>query len=278
MDEQKKQKNSKIFNIVINVIVGIILVMALLVTINNITSKKQGYTSMFGTAYMVVQSQSMDGPIPDEYKNIEGIQAGFKKDDLVKVKVLKDADKSKLKEGDIISFRIEVSDSRGGTTVIINSHRIVEVDVTSSGAVRYRTQGDNRGTNPDVDPYWVNSSDISGNGLYCVIGIVSGNAGVIGHVLNFFNTSTGFLVCIVIPSFLVVLFFAYDLIKEILRLRKVGAVEEKAKYEEELLAKLRAQGVQIPADVNGAAPAPEGQAAEQTPAGNDTPTGGEENK
>lgn len=256
MDEKKKQKTNKIVNIVVNVIVGIILVLALIVTINNISSKKQGYTSMFGTAYMVVQSSSMDGPIPQEYANLEGVQEGFKKDDLISVKVLNDDAKSKLKEGDIISFRMEVSDSRGGVTVIINSHRIVQVDETSSG-VRYRTQGDNRATNYDVDPYWINADDIAGNGLYCVIGIVKGNAGAIGHVLNFFNSSTGFLVCIVIPSFLVVIFFAVSLIREILRLKKVGAVEERAKYEEELIAKLRAQGIQIPNEVNDSTPSVE---------------------
>ena len=259
MDEQKKQKTNKIVNIVVNVLVGVILVLALIVTINTIASKKQGYTSMFGTAYMVVQSESMHGDIPAEYANLEGVQAGFQTGDLISVKVLKDKDKSNLKEGDIISFRMEVANQGGGTTVIVNSHRIVQVDQTSTG-VRYRTQGDNRVRNPDVDPYWVNADDIAGNGLYCVIGIVKGNAGALGHVLNFFNSSTGFLVCIVIPSFLVVIFFAVSLTREILRLKKVGAAEDKAKYEEELLAKLRAQGVQIPAEMNAA----ETPAAEQT--------------
>ena len=270
MDEQKKQKTKKILNIVLNVIVGVILVLALIITINSVTSKKKGYTSMFGTAYMVVQSESMHGDIPAEYANIKGVQAGFQKGDLIRVKVLKDKDKSSLKEGDIISFRMEVSDNKGGVATIINSHRIVQVDETSAGRIRYRTQGDNRSTNPDVDPYWVNADDIAGNGLLCVIGVVKGNAGAIGHALNFFNTSTGFLVCIVIPSFLVVFYFAFVLIREVLVLKKASAVEDKAKFEEELLAKLRAQGVQIPADME--------KAPTEENAANGDASEGEENK
>ncbi|MCH5163805.1 MAG: hypothetical protein J1F36_02180 [Clostridiales bacterium] len=246
MDEQKKQKTNKIVNIVVNVVVGVILVVALLVTINNITSKKQGYTSMFGTAYMVVQSESMSGGVmPEEFVGTDKL-LGFEKGDLIKVKVLKSAEaRRNLEEGDIISFMVEET-VNGERVQFINSHRIVEIG-NIDGVVSYKTKGDH---NTGRDSYWV-TADESASGLYCVIGVVTGNAGAIGKILNFFNSSNGFLACIVIPSFLIVIYCAFNLVREILKVKKANASVNKAKYEEELIAKLRAQGVQIPADMGG---------------------------
>lgn len=267
MDEQKKQKLNKILNVVVNVVVGVILVVALILTINNISSKKKGYTSLFGTAYMVVQSESMDPngtnakANPIDYEGL-GLQPGFAKGDLLSVKILdSDEEKSNLKEGDIISFFM-IQQQNGSDVRIINSHRIVKVLRNTEGQVVYQTKGDN---NPGDDPYTIYALN-QGSGNWCVIGVVDGNAGAIGHALNFFNSSTGFLVCIVIPSFLVVIFFAFNLVREILRIKKAGAVDERAKFEEELLAKLRAQGVQIPADM---APAKEPESEEPRSEGED---------
>ena len=243
MDEQKKQKTKKILNIVLDVVVGVILVFALLLTIGNVSSKKKGYTSIFGSAFLVVQTESMNAPMPEEFVGT-GKPEGFAPGDMLRIKILKDEAKSKLELGDIMSFRMEAMNENGDRIEIINSHRIVEIG-DDNGKVMYKTKGDN---NELRDSYWIYADETT-NGLYCVIGVVKSNMGGIGKVFNFFNSSTGFLVCIVIPSFLVVFYFAFILIREVLVLKKAGAAEDKAKYEEELLAKLRAQGVQIPADM-----------------------------
>lgn len=271
MDEQKKQKTLKILNIVVNVVVAIILVLALIVTINNVSTKKKGYTSIFGTAYMVVQSSSMDpdglyaSEHPIDYE-AKGWQAGFAKGDLLRVKILKtDEEKKSLQEGDIISFLMDVTNDNGDTVRIVNSHRITERHPLENGDVEYRTCGDNN--NPDEQWEIIKALETT-RGTECVIGVVKGNLGGIGKALDFFNTSTGFLVCVVIPSFLIVAWFAFDLIREIVRVKKVGAADAKAKYEEELIAKLRAQGVEIPANLDTSAPAEN----------NETPTDGESKK
>lgn len=270
MDEQKKQKTLKILNIVVNVVVAIILVLALIVTINNVSTKKKGYTSIFGTAYMVVQSSSMDpdGQYAKEYAvdyKAQGLQAGFAKGDLLRVKILKtDEEKKSLQEGDIISFLMDVTNDDGDTIRIVNSHRIIERHPLENGDVEYRTRGDNN----SLEQTEVIQALETAKGTMCVIGVVKGNLGGIGKALDFFNTSTGFLVCVVIPSFLIVAWFAFDLIREIVRVKKVGAADAKAKYEEELIAKLRAQGVEIPANLDTSAPAEN----------NETPTDGESKK
>ena len=262
MNEEKKQKTYKVVNIVVNVLVVIILVLALAVTVNNVASSKKGYTSMFGNAFLVCQTDSMVGEKPAEYADKPD---GFKPGDLLRVKILSDEEKKNLEPGDIISFYALKNRER-----IINSHRIIAVEVQADGNVRYTTKGDN----PEVgtDPYvFATGTDE----YYTVIGRVEDNLGGIGNVFNFFRSSTGFLVCIVIPSFLVVVYFAVVLINEILKGRKVKAsADEKAKMKEELLAELRAQGVitdapAVSQESEGGAPpepAPADEKAEEVPA------------
>lgn len=270
MDEQKKKKRDKIINIVVNVVVVVILVVALLVTINNITSKKQGYTSMFGTAYMVVQTESMNAPKPAEYPDALD---GFAPGDLLSVKILSDKEKYSLKEGDIISFFVRAYEGNEEVR-IINSHRIVKVTpkYDENGNivdVAFETKGDN---NEYKDNYVITANK-GASEYYYVIGKVKGNAGPIGHVLNFFNTSNGFLAFIVIPSFLIVIYCAFNLIREILKVKKAGAAADKAKYEEELIARLRAQGIQIPSEMESTAPneqTPTQAAASETAESKDT--------
>lgn len=241
MEEKTKQKTKKILNIVVNVLVVLILVIALLVTINNIASSKKGYTSIFGSTFLVVQTNSMDAPKPEKYADKRD---GFAVGDLISVKILSEQEKMNLEEGDIISFFCDLNNDG---QLEIESHRIVKVQrfYDEDGNVTraaYNTKGDNT-TDEDPNDPWVIASDQAANSEYYLIGTVTGNLGGIGNVFSFFQSSTGFLVCIVIPSFLVVIYFAFNLAREILKTRKAGAAESEAKKEEEIIARLRAQGL-----------------------------------
>lgn len=57
-------RNKKVINIVVNVIVAIILVFVFILTLNIILSGDKGYTSIFSTAYVSVESNSMKGDKP----------------------------------------------------------------------------------------------------------------------------------------------------------------------------------------------------------------------
>lgn len=251
MEEAKKQKQAKIINIVVNVIVAIILVLALVVTINNLASSKKGYTSLFGNAFMVCQTDSMVGDKDEKYADKPD---GFAPGDLLRVKILDDDEKKNLEEGDIISFYALKDRER-----IINSHRIVGVLQEDDGNVRYTTKGDN--PKATTDPYVYAVGD---DQYYVVIGVVESNLGGIGKVFNFFQSSTGFLVCVVVPSFLVVLYFAFNLFREIMKTKKVSTADEKEQMKAEIMAELRAQGAltEPPAesDKNGGEPPTDGPA------------------
>ena len=84
----------------------------------------------------------------------------------------------------------------------INSHRIIEVTGTAESP-SYRTQGDNAKTNPVADNYSTSYTS--------VLAVWTGNRiGGLGAFIGWLRTSTGFLVCIVLP---LVLLFGWELFK-----------------------------------------------------------------
>ena len=220
-----KQKTKKALNITVNVIVSIIVVLVLILTINIIVSGKKGYTSVFGYAHVAVRSDSMDGDKPDS----------FQKGDLLKVKILSDKEKQELKVGDIITFYYPVSKSVPGAQYvtidgkphIINSHRIEKVE-----GDRIFTRGDKEGAPLDL-----------GNRQYSdIIGKVVSHTDGIGNVTLWFQSQTGFFVCVVLPSLLIVVYCIYNLVKAVLERNKETAAD-KEELLKQLLAQLRAEGM-----------------------------------
>ena len=123
-------RNKKVINIVVNVIVAIILVFVFILTLNIILSGDKGYTSIFGTAYVSVESNSMKGDKADN----------FQKGDLLKIKILDEEEKKNLQPGDVITFW---DNTIVDNQLVLNSHRIIKVEKQSDGSVRYETKGDN---------------------------------------------------------------------------------------------------------------------------------------
>ncbi len=243
MEEAKKQKTKKIVNIVVNVLVFVILAVALVITIFSISSSGKGYTEMFGKAYVAVQSGSMDAEKPAQYADKVD---GFKKNDIVIIKVLTDEEKQLLEEGDVITFYTVINQQR-----VLNSHRIVGIASNDVGApLFYTTKGD---ANP--------TEDVSKVFLNDVVGKVEGKIGGLG----WFTSSTGFLVCIVVPSFLVVIYFAFNLIREIMKQRATAQISSKEQMKEEILAQLRAEGKLADDNPPEGSPA-ETESAEEKPA------------
>ena len=195
-------RNKKVINIVVNVIVAIILVFVFILTLNIILSGDKGYTSIFGTAYVSVESNSMKGDKADN----------FQKGDLLKIKILDEEEKKNLQPGDVITF---CDNSIVYFHLVLNSHRIIKVEKQSDGSVRYETKGDN---NLDADKMLI--PDVT------IVGIYEGKIGGLGNVVSWFHSSTGFFVCIVLPAFLIVAYFAFNLVM-VLRERNKSATKRK---------------------------------------------------
>ncbi len=207
----QKAKLVKIIKGVANILVWVFVAFSVLVTVSVFASlnDSDGVPALGGYCSINILTDSMNPT--------------FKKGDMIIGKKLSDADVKKIKVGDVISYHVDLNDDGN---MEINTHRIVEVTTDNEGyVVSVITKGDNKETNLIVDPDPVFCGDI--------ICIWTGTrlAGI-GNVIQFLQTSTGFLVIIVLP---LIAFFIFELIKFILtinEIRKSGKKEITAADEE----------------------------------------------
>ena len=211
-----KPKTKKILKLLLNIAVYALFALILLLTVFIVASGGKGYTSVFGSAFVAVESDSMDGDREDS----------FQKGALLKLQILSETEKAELKQGEIISFY----DNIGGKRVI-NSHRIIEVWGEGSATV-FITQGDN-----------APAPDLTSRTLDDIIGKVTAHTNGLGNVFLFLRSGTGFAVCIVLPCMLLIGYCVYDLVRAVREQKK----ESKEQLKEELLKELRAEG-KIPSE------------------------------
>lgn len=193
-----KKALKRIINILVDVVVVLILMVSILVVTLSLTSKSSGVPNIFGIAPLSVQSDSMEGT--------------FSKGDLIFSSVTNDSSYN-YQKGDIVSFPIEIN----GETVL-NTHRIVEV-VEDVNITYYRTQGDNKKTNPEPDEELQTSSSI-------VAKYTDFKISGMGNVLSFIRTQLGFFLCVLLPM---IIFFIYEAVRVVINIvayNKEKALEE----------------------------------------------------
>lgn len=233
----------RIVNVFVDILVVLILMVSIIVVMLSLTSKSSGVPNIFGIAPLSVQTESMKGTVdPGDliFCTLTEIDDEFQKDD-------------------IVTFPIELNGEK-----VLNTHRIVEV-VKDQNITYYKTQGDNKETNPEPDKDLQTSSTI-------VAKYTGTKIPGLGNVLSFIRTQLGFFLCILLPM---IIFFIYEGIRVIINLlayNKEKAFEEaqsavnnselteeqKQKAIEEYLASLGQQSgnaenepdVQTPADGN----------------------------
>ncbi|MCI2112199.1 MAG: signal peptidase I [Ruminococcus sp.] len=238
-----KKVLKRIVNIVVDILVVLILMVSILVVMLSLTTESSGVPNILGIAPLSVQTQSMEDTInPGDLIlcTLTEIDDEFQKDD-------------------IVTFPIEINGES-----VLNTHRIVEV-VEDNNITYYRTQGDNKETNPEPDTDLQTSSTI-------VAKYTGTKIPGLGNVLSFIRTQLGFFLCILLPM---IIFFMYEAVRVVMNLiaySKEKAFEEaqsavnnselteeqKKQAIEEYLASLGQQGdtaknepeVQTPADGN----------------------------
>ena len=195
---EKKAKTKKIVNTIVNVVLVIALVMAALCTyISFVSASGNGVPSIFGLEFFSIQTDSM-------YPTL-------KPGDLAIDVVIKDH--SALRPGDIITYWTIINGER-----VLNTHKIVNI-YDGGEYLIFETKGDK---SDSVDPMTVHQSE--------VVGKYIGNIPGVGKALDYLQTSTGFLVVIVIPVFL---FFLYHLVQFFRVLFEYQNVKNRLRYEEE---------------------------------------------
>lgn len=202
--EKKSQKKAmKVLNTVINVVLIIAIVLAALCTyVSFVSSSGSGAPNIFGFQFLSIQTDSM--------------YPTFNPGDLIIDKDIytDDAAKEQLKRGDVITYWTNINGER-----VLNTHRIA--NVYDGGGYRiFETIGDK---NTVVDTLTVHESEVVG--VYLNVTIPG-----VGKALDYLQTSTGFLLVVVIPVFI---FFIYHLVQFFRVLFEYQNIKNRIKYEQE---------------------------------------------
>ena len=223
MAKEKKveSKTSKIVNLVIMIIEIMVIIAGITFSIIMITGNKSTTDELgTGTNITAVLSDSMDGPITD--KKIKSFKIG----DLLIVKNIRSnaEAQAELQIGDVITYTGVGPDGSYG----LISHRIIQIETQKLGDEEitfFWTLGDKQYTgNEEIDMY--NSKRIIGADIQ---GVVTGQVSKIGYAIIWFQNSTNFLVSVVVPLALLLIYNLYVLIKMVVdyKIKKVNAESQK---------------------------------------------------
>ncbi|MBR5559106.1 MAG: signal peptidase I [Oscillospiraceae bacterium] len=193
----QESRGKKIANTVINVILVISIILAAVCTyVSFVSTSGNGVPSVLGARVFSIQTESM-------YPTLEP-------GDLILDKGIKDT--ADLEVGDIITYWTVINGER-----VLNTHRIVEI-YDGGGHLIFETQGDN---NTVSDPLTVHESEVVGQ-------YTGKKIDGLGKVFDYLQTSTGFLIVVVIP---VAIFFLYHLVQFFRVLFEYNNVKNKLLYE-----------------------------------------------
>lgn len=197
--EVQPKKGKRVANTIINIVLVIAIILAAICTYTSyVSTSGNGVPSIFGLRIMSIQTESM--------------YPTMKPGDLIFDTAVKDT--SELQIGDVITYWTVIDGER-----VLNTHRITEI-YDGGGYLIFQTKGDN---NTIEDSLTVHESEIVGqyNGMK-----IAG----LGKLFDYLQTSTGFLIVVVIP---VAIFFLYHLIQFFRVLFEYQSVKNKLIYEKE---------------------------------------------
>ena len=207
----------KAMNIALKVVTGLLIaftVFMMLFTVITVTTVDKNDRAIFGTRFYIVQTDSMSLS-----ENNKDMDVHFNAGDIILIKDV--ADKTALEPGDIIAF-ISMNNESLGETI---THMIREVEYKNGKVVGYVTFGTNTGANDAelVEPAYV-------------IGKYSGKLPGVGNFFAFVKSVPGYIVCILIPFLLLILYNGVDVIRLF------------RKYKKEQMDAMQAEKDQIEAD------------------------------
>ena len=211
--EKEEKKSKKVLNTVINVILIVAIVVAVIATyVSFVSTSGNGVPNIFGLRLLSIQTESMYPTIkPGDLVISSGVKDPST---LRKPGNYLDEDGNEVYyPGDIITYWTIINGER-----VLNTHRIVGI-YDGGGYLVFETQGDN---NTTVDPLTVHESEIVGQYKTRIPGV--------GKVFDYLQTSTGFLIVVVIPVFL---FFLFHLVQFFRVLFEYQNVKNRIKFEQE---------------------------------------------
>lgn len=197
--QMTERSAGRIVNIGINVILVLAIIVAACCTyVSYVSTSGNGVPSILGMRLFSIQTDSM---YPEMSPGDLIIGSGIK-------------DTSELEIGDIITYWTVIDGQR-----VLNTHRITQI-YDGGGYLIFETKGDN---NTAVDALTVHESEVVAQ----YNGVKLPGA---GKVFDYLQTSTGFLLVVVIP---VAIFFLFHLIQFFRVLFEYNNIKNKLLYEQE---------------------------------------------
>ncbi|MBQ6878153.1 MAG: signal peptidase I [Oscillospiraceae bacterium] len=195
---EEESKGKRILNTVVNIVLVVAIALAAVCTYASyVSTSGNGVPNIFGVRIFSIQTESMYPTLlPGDLIFDTGIK-----------------ETSDLRKDDIITYWTVINGER-----VLNTHRIHEI-YDGGGYLIFSTKGDN---NTSADPLTVHESEIVGKYSFRVPGV--------GKVFDYLQTSTGFLIVIVIPVFL---FFLFHLVQFFRVLFEYQNVKNRIKFEQE---------------------------------------------
>lgn len=198
-EQPSQSKGKRIASTVVNVILVLAIILAAVCTyVSYVSTSGNGVPSILGVRMFSIQTDSM---YPE-------LNPG----DMVFGKAVPDA--GKLEVGDVITYWTIIDGQR-----VLNTHRITEI-YDGGNSLIFQTKGDK---NTVEDALTVHESAI-------VAQYTGHKIGGLGKVFDYLQTSTGFLIVVVLP---VAIFFLYHLIQFFRVLFEYQSVKQKLMYEME---------------------------------------------
>lgn len=248
------QKAKKIFHVIIDVLVILVLVISAVVLVMALSSRASGgIPNLFGKAPVGVQTNSMHGEEADS----------FDEGSLIICDCVKPLSEDEFKVGDIVTFRQDVT-GNGQQSMI--THRIYKVNEDGS----FLTKGDNNDTY-DQDPH--NAIVFPNIYYYDVLAVYHGSKiPGLGGFVNLLQTPVGFFWIILVPM---ILFFLYQAVRVVMNAmaysREKGAEQARLAVEQSgLTEEQKAQAIaeylaaQKARQENGNEPLPQEQMPDDT--------------
>ena len=201
-NDEEEKKPRKVLNTIINVVLIVAIVIAALCTyVSFVSTSGNGVPNILGLRLLSIQTDSMyDTILPG---------------DLIVDTAIKDP--ADLRPNDIITYWTVINGER-----VLNTHRIINIyniGTNNEQTLVFETKGDN---NTSADPLTVHESELVGIYKFRIPGL--------GKVFDYLQTSTGFLLVVVIPVFI---FFLYHLVQFFRVLFEYQGVKNRLAYEQE---------------------------------------------
>lgn len=245
-NSNKKITIKKACSIALNIVFYSAIIILLLFSISNLSNEELKIPSFIGTSYLTVQTNSMAGNESDS----------FTSEDLLIVEKITEKKKQQqldsLKVGDIITYKMFLPLDK---IYILNTHRIVDIVTNTDNSIYIITQGDGNVLGDKSIYKYDRSKDDNDAAYYEIVAfadvraIYKKHVDGLGKTMKFLQSSTGFFICIVMPTAALFLVQAFILAVNFFKLRqeKVGVAQktdlesERERMKAEILAELQNQ-------------------------------------